>query len=121
MNAALKGQLIGYGVAIGVGLVAFMYLKNKAGDAAAAVGNSVNPVSDKNLAYRASNAVGSVLTDSKPGAFSVGSWFYDFFNPGVDDHVTKSPNSSGAGGRQEGYTNNDYATWVKNQSKRISE
>lgn len=64
-----------------LGLVAFIavvWLAKKAGQGlvtgAAAVGNAVNPVSDKNLAYKAANALTQVFTGTSD---TLGSWFYD--------------------------------------------
>ena len=64
-------QLLGVGVA---GVVALWYLKKKAGETAAAVGNAINPVNPENVFYAGVNNVGEALTGDE--AFSLGSWLY---------------------------------------------
>lgn len=49
------------------------------GQAAAAVGEAVNPVSDQNIFYRGVNAVGEAITGAKD--FSLGTAIYDWLNP----------------------------------------
>ena len=78
----------------GVGALAAVYLIRKGAtatvDAATAVitatGRAIDPTSDTNMAYQGANAVGAVLTDSKPGEFSLGSWLWEKLNP---DQVAK--------------------------------
>jgi hypothetical protein len=48
-------------------------------DAAGAVGQAVNPTSDRNLAYRGVNAVGGAVTGD--ASFSLGSWLWEKLNP----------------------------------------
>lgn len=76
--AAIAVYFIGKKVLGGIGDAA-----GAVGDAVAkgakAVGTAVNPTSDKNLAYRAANALGGTLAGQSD--FSLGSWFYDVFNP----------------------------------------
>lgn len=67
------------------GVALYVIYRNTKGavvDAAKAVGTAVNPVSDKNLAYRATNAVGEAITGDQ--SFSLGSWFYDFTHEAYD-------------------------------------
>lgn len=85
MNATglLNTKAVSYGAAILVGAAVLYWVANKvidkAAGAASAVGNAVNPTSDKNLAYRGTNAVGAALTGD--ASFSLGSWLYDRFHP----------------------------------------
>lgn len=67
------GLLLGY----------LVYRAAKQGLEAAA--QAINPVSDKNLAYRGVNAVGEAITGDKE--FSLGSWLYDVFNPEYDPNA----------------------------------
>ena len=103
----IGGQFAGKaGLVIGAGVVAFVVvwlvarqakaaggaLVDAAGDAAAAVGRSVNPASDQNLIYRGVNAVGGAVTGD--GDFSLGSWLYDVMNP--EPLITSNPSPSRA-------------------------
>lgn len=76
----------GLGLVVGgvlvVGLVWFLFR-----DKLAAVGTALNPASDRNLAYRGVNAVGSAVTGEPD--FSLGSWLYDVFN--VDANLASNP------------------------------
>lgn len=51
--------------------------------ALAAVGTAVNPVSDKNLAYKGANAVTQALTGDSSVTF--GTWIYDMVHGGSDN------------------------------------
>jgi hypothetical protein len=64
-------------------------LGGAAADAAQAVGDAVNPTKDTNLAYRATNAVGSALTGDD--SFSLGGWFYDITHPGEAASIRSTP------------------------------
>ena len=75
-----------FAVGLGLGLVAIVgiYLLAKkassaVGDAAAAVGTAVNPVSDQNLAYKGANAVVQAVTGDQ--STSLGSKIYDWLHP----------------------------------------
>jgi hypothetical protein len=79
----LPGKLelwIGAGV---VGLIVLAYLGKKTADAAKAVGQAVNPVSDQNIFYSGTNAIGGALTGDQN--FSLGVWVYDALHPAPDD------------------------------------
>lgn len=76
------------GVAI-VGVVVAWWLLRKAGNAASAVAEAVNPVSDKNIAYRTVNQVGTAITGDSE--FSLGSWFYDLTHPAYDPNAPATP------------------------------
>lgn len=69
----------GYAAMVLVGGVLIYFVVKKlggaVGDAARAVGDAVNPTSDKNLAYRGVNAVGEALTGDTD--FNLGGWIYD--------------------------------------------
>jgi hypothetical protein len=54
-----------------------------------AVVDAVNPLSDKNAAYSATNAVGAAVTGNKD--FSLGSAIYDWFNPEYDPNAPADP------------------------------
>jgi hypothetical protein len=60
------------------------FLKDKLPDE-----DTFNPTSDKNLAYRGTNAVGAALTGD--ASFSLGSWLYDRFNPAYDPNQKYEP------------------------------
>lgn len=60
---------------IGAGAAVVLFLATVGKKAAAAVGEAINPVSDKNVAYRATNAVGGAVTGD-PG-FSLGVKLYE--------------------------------------------
>lgn len=55
-------------------------------DNAATIGNAVNPVSDRNIFYRGTNAVGGALSGSAD--WSLGSWLYDVTH---DDYDPNAP------------------------------
>ncbi len=70
---------------LALGLVVYLAVRalaGKASEAAAAVGNAVNPASDQNLANRAVTATGRVLTGDQ--SFSLGSWLYDLTHESYD-------------------------------------
>lgn len=92
----MKVDLSGSGVlalaAVGVVGVAAFVLYSKRGaiaqgitDAGNAVGQAVNPTSDKNLAYRGVNAVGSAV--SGDSSWSLGTWVYDLLHPDEDRRI----------------------------------
>ena len=95
MNATgfLNTKAAAYGAVILVGGALLYWVANKvidkAAGAASAVGNAVNPTSDKNLAYRGVNGVGAVLTGDP--SWSLGSWLYDVFNPPPDPNAKYEP------------------------------
>ena len=62
--------------------------QRKAGDLAAEVGDAVNPLSDRNLAYRATNAVGAAVSGDP--TFSLGSWIYDVLHPEDSIELTRA-------------------------------
>ena len=79
-----------------VGAVAAVYLATRtaraavdmAGDAAAVVGNAINPLNNDNIFYSGVNAVGgaSVDKDSGPGrnadgSWTLGGWLFDITHP----------------------------------------
>jgi hypothetical protein len=70
------------------------------------VGEAVNPLSDQNLAYKGTNAVGAALTGDP--SWSLGSWLYDRFNPPYD------PNAPAPSTRKQQVTNlaNHYAQFA---------
>lgn len=74
---------MGYAIAIVTGTAAliavYQFFKDEVAAGAAAVGNAVDPTSDKNLAYKGVNAVGGALTGAKD--FSLGGWLYDVTHP----------------------------------------
>lgn len=67
--------------AVGVGL--YLFFKREVSDAAAAVGNAINPASDENLAYRGVNAVGGALSGDEH--WTLGGWLYDILHPSADN------------------------------------
>lgn len=74
-----------------LGLLAFgavLYFMHKAKQGAAAVGAAINPVSDKNIFYQGTNAVGSVLTGDS--GFSLGAWIADKFPSSAEQQVNAS-------------------------------
>ncbi len=74
MNDSAKLALIGAGAAVVV-IGALYLLARKAGAAVVAVGQAVNPVSDKNIAYQGVNAAGAAVTGDSE--FSLGTWLYN--------------------------------------------
>jgi len=69
--------ILAIGVVAGVGI----YLaKKQLASAAAAVGTAVNPLSDQNVAYQASNAVTQAVTGNSTD--TLGTALYALFNPG---------------------------------------
>lgn len=60
------------------------FLKDKLPDE-----HTFDPTSDKNLAYRGTNAVGAALTGDK--SFSLGSWLYDITHPGEGAAIRGTP------------------------------
>jgi hypothetical protein len=67
--------------AIGATVVALGYLaKREAAGTVKAVASAVNPVSNKNIFYRAVNSVGGALSGEGEN-FSLGTWFYDITRP----------------------------------------
>ena len=69
------GMVTAAAAVVGVGL----YLaEKKIRDGASAVGDLINPVSDKNFIYRGVNGVGAALTGNQN--FDLGVWTYDVFN-----------------------------------------
>lgn len=71
LTAEHKKILIYAGLAVG----GYIFLKTQAGAVVAAVGEAINPVSDKNIFYRGVNAAGAAVTGTKD--FSLGAWIYD--------------------------------------------
>ena len=64
-------------------------------DNAANIGAAVNPVSDRNIFYRGTNAVGGALSGSSD--WSLGSWIYDVthpndYDPNADTKTTLANN-----------------------------
>lgn len=76
---------LGYAVAIASGaaalIVIYKFFKGEASEAVKAVGNAVNPVSDQNVFYRGTNAVGEAVTGDPH--FTLGGWVYDVLHPSV--------------------------------------
>ena len=60
---------------LGAGALAFLYLKNQAGEAVAAVGNAVNPVNPENVFNQGVLSVGQALTGDK--SWTLGGWIYE--------------------------------------------
>lgn len=60
-------------------VVVYSIIKKDALAAAQAVGGAINPVSNQNVFYKATNAVGGAVTGTQ--SFSLGSWIYDKINP----------------------------------------
>jgi hypothetical protein len=74
-------QLTGSGVAalagiVVIGGVAYWLYQHRE-----AIGNAINPLSDKNLASRAADAFTQKMTGDPTQ--TVGGWLFDFFNPNV--------------------------------------
>jgi hypothetical protein len=86
--AKSAGGPIGVAVAV-IGVIGVIYVifGDKIKNAVAAVGNSVNPTSDQNLAYRGVNAVGEVLSGDP--SWSLGGWVYDLTHPSESEIVGK--------------------------------
>lgn len=78
-TSTFEQNLAPLALAAGVALLALVavMLYVKRGEIAAAL----NPVSPDNLAYQGANAVGSVLTGTPAGEFTLGGWIYDLLNP----------------------------------------
>ena len=79
-----KAAMVGVGV-LALGVVVYLIgrqLKGAAGAAAAAVGQAINPGSDKNLAYRAVTAVGAAASQDE--GWTLGGWLYDVTHPAYD-------------------------------------
>ena len=85
----LNSKAAAYGVVALIGVAAVYFIGKKllggAGDAARAVGDAVNPTSDKNLAYRGVNAVGATITGDD--SFSLGGWLYDLTHDEYDPNA----------------------------------
>jgi hypothetical protein len=85
----------GYAAMVLVGGVLIYFVAKKfsgaVGDAARAVGEAVNPTSDKNLAYRGVNAVGEALTGDTD--FNLGGWIYDLTHKDYDPNAPFVPRS----------------------------
>jgi ABC-type uncharacterized transport system permease subunit len=75
----------------GAGIVVYLFFKREAGAALKAVGQAVNPVSDKNLAYQGVNAVGSAITGDK--AWTLGGAIYDLFHADFDPNAPMKTNN----------------------------
>lgn len=60
-------------------IVLYLFFKKEAAQAIAAVGQAVNPTSDKNLAYSGVNAVGSAVSGQSD--WTLGGWLYDATHP----------------------------------------
>lgn len=92
----LNSKAAGYAVValIAVGALYFLgkKLAGSAGDAARAVGQAVDPTSDKNLAYRGTNAIGEALTGDKD--FTLGGWLYDITHPNEGAEIARTPGFS---------------------------
>ncbi len=106
-----KAAMIGVGVLAGGVVLYFVGKKlfSVAGDAAAAVGNAVNPVSHDNLANRAVGAVGSAL--SGDDEWTLGGWLFDVTHGGAYDPnapTTRTPTLAPAPTRKELVTDNFY-------------
>lgn len=97
MSNVLNTKAAAYAAVVLVGGLILYFAAKKlasaAGDAAAAVGQAVNPTSDKNLAYRGVNAVGGALTGDD--SFSLGSWLYDVTHPGESESIRSTPATPG--------------------------
>lgn len=91
MNATglLNTRAVAYGAAVLVGGALLYWVANKiidkAAGAAGAVGDALNPTSDKNLYYRGANAAGAAISGDQ--SWTVGSWLYDVFNPPYDPNA----------------------------------
>lgn len=79
-----------------VGAVAAVYLATRtaraavdmAGDAAAVVGNAINPLNNDNIFYSGVNAVGGAIVDkdngpgrNADGSWTLGGWLFDITHP----------------------------------------
>jgi hypothetical protein len=80
-------------VLIALGVVGLYFASGYAAKKAAAVGNAVNPLNDKNIFYSGVNNVGGAVTGKTD--FSLGVWIYDVFH---DDEML----STEAGGINHG-------------------
>lgn len=83
MNTKTVLVLAGFGA-----LLAYLVYR-AASKSIAAAAEAVNPLSDKNLAYTGTNAVGAAVTGDKN--FSLGSAIYDWFNPEYDPNAPAQP------------------------------
>lgn len=68
-------QMIALGI---VGVVALMWIGNRAAKAAVAVGQAVNPVNQDNIFYSGVSAVGEKITGDKH--WTLGGQIYEWFN-----------------------------------------
>ncbi len=108
------------GIAIGAAVLGIGYLLWKAKDTIVnTVTTTLNPASDKNLAYRGVNAVGEAVTGDS--GFSLGSYLFDVFNPTAANYdpnantyrpqITPDP-TPGFNPYAPGGTRSDYVTAV---------
>lgn len=70
--------LFGAGAGV-VALIALYFAGRGAVKIAGDVAGALNPVSDQNIFYRATNAVGGAVAGDE--SFSLGSWIYDLTHP----------------------------------------
>lgn len=75
----------GYLMLAGFGAVLAYLVYRQVSKGLAAVGEAVNPLSDKNAAYSATNAVGAAVTGDKD--FSLGSSIFDWFHAEYDPNA----------------------------------
>lgn len=71
--SALNNQQFFFIAAVVAAGVGYLYLKRKA------IGDAINPVSDKNLAYTGTNAVGAAISGDEHWSLGVAIW--EFMNP----------------------------------------
>lgn len=83
----LSQREIFYGLAAGLVVAVAIYVSKRAGAVASAALAGINPVSDKNIFYRGTNAVGGVLAGQSD--FTLGGALYDYFNPDANKVATE--------------------------------
>lgn len=90
-----KAGMIAAGV-LAAGVVLYFIgrkLSDKAGDAAAAVGNAINPTNPENVFHSGVNATGAAISGDKD--WTLGGWVYDLFHKPYDPNAPtkKDPDS----------------------------
>jgi hypothetical protein len=86
------GQVLALGA---LAALAAWYLSRKAGQAAAAVGEAIDPTSRENLAYRGVNELGSAITGDS--WWSLGGALYDWTHTAPDPKTGREDNIAYAG------------------------
>ncbi len=84
MTDNAKLVMVGAGVAL-VALVAVWFVGKKGAQAAAAVGEAVNPLNNENIFHQGASAtVGAIVAPGTPAEeFSLGGWLWEKMNPGA--------------------------------------